>query len=619
MALCPALHAAKIRATADPVADELPITEKDRAHWAFTPLQRPTPPAVRDATAARNEIDHFILAKLEAAGLGFAPEADAATLIRRVTFDLTGLPPTSEEVQAFVRAAGESDKAYELLVDRLLSSPRYGEAWAQHWLDLARYAETDGFEHDRERERAWRYRDWVIHALNRDLPFDEFTRLQIAGDELGGDDDALMATGFLFAGPDMPDLNNQDERRHVVLNEITSTVGSAFLGLTMACAQCHDHLYDPVSQADFYRLRAFFDHTVQTARDKQIGPVAREPGRDAAASHVFIRGVFDRPGPQIAPAFPRIANPENAPADINATTDSSGRRAALARWLANKDNALFLRVIANRLWQHHLVRPLAGTPSDFGHQGEPPTHPELLDWLATELPRRGWSLKQMHRLIVTSAAYRQTSTTSKNNDHMAAAIERDPDNALLSRMNRRRLSGETLHDAMLALTGRLNLKAGGPGVKMPLAPEVAAMISKAKHVADPDPAEHQRRGIYLFARRNLRQPIFDLFDRPDALTSCARRTESTTAPQALLMLNSEFSQDTARRIADLVANEHGSDPAACITTAVWRCLSRAPSASELTLGEKFLTDQSRHTSDFRAALADYCLGLLNTSSFCFVD
>lgn len=558
-------HAVSIHASADPVKDERPIKLEDKEHWAFKPLRSaPGRAGIDDLT------DHA------------APAADAATLIRRITFDLTGLPPSPEEVEAFSKAfIQDQASSIEQLVDRLLTSPRYGEHWAQWWLDLARYADTDGFEYDAERKHAWQYRDWVIDALNRDMPFDAFVQHQIAGDLMGDE----TATGFLFSCPDMPDLNNQSERRHVLLNDIATTVGSVGLGLTVGCAQCHDHPYDPISQADFYRLRAFFDNTVLTKNSKPLGPAVRVFTEGIPASTVFVRGDFKRPGAEIQPAFPRVFGATPAGAD----------RAALARWLASKDNALFLRAMANRLWQQHFGRPLAAIPGDLGHQGEAPSNPALLDWLAAELPRQNWSLKRLHKVIVMSQTYRQK---------MAQPI---------------RLSGEMLRDAMLSVSGQLNLKTGGPGVKLPLPKEISSTLIKSQSEATKDSSEHTRRSIYTFARRNLRNPLFELFDRPDAQMSCARRNSSTTAPQALMLLNSEFTQAIAARLAASLQAEHGSDGAALITAATLRCLSREPTPEEISMGEKFLENQTRISADFGSALTDYCLALLNSNEFVYLD
>jgi len=556
-------HAVAIHASSDPVKDEPPITEKERDHWAFKPLQN---------TPGKTSIDDFTDQQAK---------ADPTTLIRRLTFDLIGLPPTPEEVRAFTQSPHSSHQSYEALVDKLLDSPRYGEHWAQWWLDLARHADTDGFEYDAERGRAWQYRDWVIDALNRDMPFDEFMQKQIAGDLMGDE----TATGFLFAAPDMPDLNKQDERRHVLLNDITTAVGSVCFGLTIGCAQCHDHAYDPISQTDFYRLRAFFDNTVLPKERKPLGPFVRVFTENVPASTVFVRGDFKRPGPTIQPAFPRIFGSTPANAD----------RLALAKWIASKDNAIFLRATANRIWQQHFGKPLAAIPGDLGHQGEAPTNPAVLDWLAAELPRQNWSLKKLHKVIVMSQHYQQSNAP------------------------RKRLTGEMLRDAMLSVSGRLNLKTGGPGVKLPLPKEISDTLLKKQHEITPDATEHDRRSIYTFARRNLRNPLFELFDRPDAQISCARRNESTTAPQALMLLNSEFAHGIATKLATDLMEQYGSDASALITDATLRCLARQPTKQELKTGQTFLQKHATLTSSFRDAFTDYCLALLNSNEFLYLD
>ncbi len=449
---------------------EAPITKEDREHWSFRPLSRPRLPAVQRFDWVRNPIDRFILAKLESAGLSPLPAASRETLMRRVTLDLTGLSPTPQEVNRFL--ADSSPDAYERLLNRLLASPAYGEHWARHWLDLARFAETDGFEHDKLRPQAWRYRDWVIDALNADVPYDEFVRLQIAGDELRpGDRDAAVATGFNLCGPDMPDINLKAERRHMALNEITATVGAVFLGLQVGCAQCHDHMYDPISQADFYRLRAFFQPAVKFKKHR-FGRVLHESG-GAEPSHLMIRGDFRRRGPQVAPAFLRIANPRGEKPPADRQQGSTGRRTALARWLTRPDHPLTTRVMVNRLWQFHFGRGLVSTPSDFGKIGSEPTHPELLDWLATELVRGRWSLKGMHKLMLASAAYRQASRPTEPGwsslqrqqalSSWRLSQAKDPENNLLGRMRRVRLEGEAIRDCMLSASAGLTARRGGRG------------------------------------------------------------------------------------------------------------------------------------------------------------
>jgi len=653
-----------------------------RDHWSFRRLQRPRLPDVRDRSWPRNPIDRFILSRMESAGLVPLPAADPGTLIRRVTFDLTGLPPTPKEIAAY--ATDPRPDAYRRLVDRLLASDAYGQRWAQHWLDLARFAETDGFEFDKIRPNAWRYRDWVIGALNADMPFNRFVQLQLAGDEIAPDQPAAhIATGFLLCGPDMPDINLQTERRYNVLNEMTSTVGSVLLGLQVGCAQCHDHKFDPISHLDFYRLRAFFDNAdlfrehpiatsaqrlqvrqsqqktaarwqqaqqqlaslhkrvrdrltldgrdVSSIADRQLtalmtpkerqdhtqltqqwnrikqrkplelpmGRVMRQRPDDAGQSFSYIRGDFRRKGPAVQAAFLRIINPDNQTVQaVDSKSPKAGQRSQLARWITRPDNPLLTRVIVNRIWQHHFSHGLSPTDSDFGVMGDEPTHPLLLDWLANELPDRNWSLKQLHRLLVTSATYRQCSRPtgvgwSENRilqirDRWNKNMDIDPQNQMLWRMTRRRLEGEAIRDSLLFVSGQLNHRRGGPGIRPPLPPEQVATLLKNQWPVTADTRDHSRRSIYLFVRRNLRFPILDAFDKPDTNTSCGRRNRSTTAPQALMLLNARSSlvaaQQLARRIADA-----STQPADQITACYVAALGRPPSPVEQRLALRFLT------------------------------
>ena len=730
---------------------ETPITEGDRDHWSYRPIARPAVPPVANTAWPRNPVDRFILAPLEDAGLEPLPEASRVTLIRRVTFDLTGLPPTPAEVERFEHDA--SPQAYEALVDRLLASDAYGARWAQHWLDLARFAETDGFEHDLIRPNAWRYRDWVIDALNADRPWGEFIRWQIAGDVLRPDDQqAVVATGFLLCGPDMPDINLQQERRHNFLNDMTSTVGAAFLGLQIGCAQCHDHKYDAISQLDFYRLRACFENaeifserTIATPAEQAeherrvaeharqikaleaeveqleqrvlervrqqrgaaelrlnsnellehftdeehrrrveltadleqlrkrrlpelpMGRVTRERRAEREPARLWLRGDFQRPGPVVEPAFPRIANPNELSAtDVAAARDETSARAALALWLTRPDNPLTARVLANRLWQHHFVRGLSNTPSDFGIIGDEPTHPELLDWLAAELlagatpppdsssrsiaPHAAQSFKHIHRLLVTSATYRQASRPTEPGwsrelrEQSAAAWERalaaDPDNQLLSRMRRRRLEGEAIRDTLLAVAGRLSQRRGGPGVRPPLPEELVSTLLKNQWPVTPEADDHDRRSIYLFVRRNLRYPLFEVFDQPDTNASCPRRNRSTIAPQALVLLNSEVSLSAARALAGRVLNTSDAGAGRQVELCYRLALGREPTSSERDLAVDFvertaarLRLEGREARELAlppdlpqerdpyhaAALTDFCLALFNLNEFIYID
>ena len=690
-------------------------------HWAFVPPKRPALPAVRERSWVRNPIDRFLLAALEENGLRHAPEADRPTLARRLSFDLTGLPAAPEQVDAFV--ADRAPDAYERFVDRLLASPHYGERWAQHWLDLARYADTDGFEFDQVRPDAWRYRDWVVSAFNRDMPYDQFVRLQMAGDELAPDDaSAFIATGFHRCYPDMVDLNDQGLRRQNALNDITETTGLAFLGLTLGCARCHDHKFDPLPQTDFFQLQAFFtparfrdDYPIASAteraayesrragwenavaevqatlirleapvratlapgdppglndemadalrkpeaertpadvrlvydalaKDKRVKPGALERAlgpsvaaqrralldalaklkaappaalpqargledRGTAAPPTFVlrRGEYGANGPEVGPAFPAVlCSADRRSPVIRPIGRSTGRRTALADWLTRPDHPLTARVLVNRLWQYHFGRGIVATPSDFGTMGEEPSHPELLDWLATELVLRGWSLKAMHRLMVTSAAYRQSARAN------SAALAADPENSLVWRRSRQRLDGEALRDALLAVSGRLNPALGGP----PVFPELPAELTKLSNKGavwpvSTRPEERDRRSLYVFVRRNLRYPFFEAFDRPDTNASCPRRAVTTIAPQALTLLNSALANEAARGLAERIEREVGPSRDAQISRAYGLAFGRAPDATERRFARDFL--------ERRGTLRHLCLALINANEFLYVE
>ena len=716
----------QVSPAAGEVVSEPEISSSDRLHWAFQPLSKSEVPAVRDVAWPVNAVDRFVLAQLEAAQLTPLPPADRLTFLRRVMFDLTGLPPTPAEQAAFL--ADPAPEARERLIDRLLASPAYGERWAQHWLDLGRFAETDGYEHDDLRPNAWRFRDWVIEALNGDLPYDEFVRWQLAGDLIRPDDPAAsVATGWLLCGPDMPDINIQEERRHTVLNEMTSTVGAVFLGLQVGCAQCHDHKYDPLSQADFYRLRACFeaceifrDHPIPTlveraayaAREKERGAASgdleprlaklmeaaeqrlrdknpdlkpnqkellaaltdseREQHQELSRQRdqlpklpelpagrvmregapkvcrLAIRGDFRRLGAELAPAWPRVLRVATDPNEGPAPQTNS--RLALAQWLTQPENVLACRVIVNRVWQHHFGQGLVRTPSDFGTMGVSPTHPELLDWLAREFPRHGWSLKWLHKLLLMSATYQQASRpdSSEWSDmtrQMAQAAwlkakSADPQNKFLSRMPRVRLEGEAIRDSMLAAADELNTRRGGPGIRPPLPAEMVAMLLKNQWPVTPDVTEHRRRSVYLFVRRNLRYPLFEAFDRPDSNASCPRRNQSTIAPQALILLNSEVSLAAAQDLCGAVLHREPTERAGQVTLAYQRTVGRPPRTDELQTALEFLRTATERLEaakrpaselaipdrlpagvsvEYAAAFTDFCLALFNLNEFIYVD
>jgi hypothetical protein len=670
--------------------------------WAFKPVRRAEVPTVR--TRAISPIDRFLLQKLEAAGLGFSPPADKATLLRRVTFDLTGLPPTVAELDAFV--ADDSPTAFEKVVDRLLASPAYGERQALPWLDQVRFAETDGFKADDRRPNAWRYRDYVIRSFNSDKPFDRFIKEQLAGDELyPSNPDALIATAFLRHYPDEYNAVNLEQRRQEILNDITDTTGQAFLGITLGCAKCHDHKFDPISQQDYYRIESFFagwkeieapllpagkraeyerelqswdEKTADVRRQieeierpykqrfsqkrrsrfpeelshlldippekrtpleqqlaamvmKQVfmddkgmfngmkpaekekwealkkqlaeaGPKPTPPavtmaftdvGPNVPVTHVLRRGNWTKPAAEVQPGFLSAFDDRVADVKPPAAGKSSGRRTALANWIADGKNPLTARTIVNRIWAQHFGRGIADILGDLGLQGDRPTHPELLDWLASEFVKNGWSLKKLHRAILLADAYRQASTFNP------AAAKIDARNDLLWRMNRQRLDGEALRDAILSVAGTLNPKADGPSVF----PELPAeMKPGGAWPVTSDPTERDRRSVYVFVKRNMRYPLFSAFDAPDRNEACSRRFETTTASQSLMLLNEKLYAEKARRFAERVMRETPGSVESQVETAYRIALGRKPTDEERT-----------------AALADFCHALFNLNEFVYVD
>ncbi|MBI1787732.1 MAG: DUF1553 domain-containing protein [Acidobacteria bacterium] len=703
---------------------------------------KPAAPAVKDTAWVRNEIDTFILAKLEEKGLQPSTPADRVTLIRRATLDLTGLLPTPEEVQAFI--SDPAPDAFDKVVDRLLASPRYGERWARHWLDLARYSDSEGFKSDETRPNIWRYRDYVIESFNQDKPYDRFVKEQIAGDELYQEDPAaLVATGFNRHFPDESNARNLMQRRQELLNDITDTVSAAFLGMTYACARCHDHKFDPILHKDYYRLQAFFANTriedgavlapaearrdhqekyavwdaktgdIRSEMEKLAAPqlaklskenfdkfppeiqdaVTTEPsqrtpiqwqmyykakpqlehspdeagkklrgeegrrwrdlhaelakydeikppelpvaqamidnGKESPKTHVLAVGVYDARMDEVQPGFLSILDPGDA--KIATAANGSGRRSALAHWLADPSNPLTARVMVNRIWHYHFGRGIVATPSDFGVMGERPANRELLDYLSATFVEGGWSMKKMHRLILLSNAYQQSSKPNPE------AEKADPDNKLVWRYNRHRLEGEAIRDAMLQTGGVLNTKMGGPGVFPPLPPGV---VTRGGWKRDEDAAEARRRSVYVFVRRNTRYPMFETFDMPDTHESCARRNITLTAPQALELMNNELVLDWSRSFAGRVLNDGGLSPEAQVDRAYRLALSRTPKEEERTAALRFLDRHAPILAERMAnnqpaplpgnlpagidpvraaALVDLCHMLLNSNEFVYVN
>jgi hypothetical protein len=689
------------------------FTDADRQWWAWQKVVDPPVPQVADDGWIRNDVDRFILAKLAEQNLKPANEADRATLIRRLSFDLIGLPPSPEEVDAFV--SDRDPQGYERLVDRLLESPRYGERWARHWLDLVRYADSDGYRIDHYRPNAWRYRDYVIASLNSDKPYDQFVREQIAGDELfPGDSQALIATGYLAHGIYEYNARDVQGQWDNILNEITDTTADVFLGLGLQCARCHDHKFDPLLQKDYFALRAFFEPMALNI-DQPVVPIAeREVHRLAMAEYerqtaalrvklfslespyrkaaeetatekfppemkqiirksqgerspheqqlaeLALRQVdyeyanldakfkpedkepiatvrselakFDamRPKPlpvalsardvsasspktiipkkeiEVSPGIPSILG-ETSLEIVPTSGNSSGRRTALANWLSQRDNALSTRVIVNRVWQYHFGRGLSPISSDFGKLGEQPSHPELLDWLTTRFLDGGWRLKPLHRLIVTSAAYRQSTAHAE----FANQSSRDPANRWYWRGNTRRLEAEQIRDAILATSGRLDLNAGGAGV-MP---------------------DQPRRTIYTRVMRNSRDPLLDVFDLPLFFSSSPMRDSTTTPIQSLLLFNNQellkYGEALAQRVAIAKGITPGmgtQDKASLVRDACRIAWGRDPNERELEKGIAFLDKQtaeaeavSKSTDDPQwRAFVDFCHVLLNSNQFLYV-
>jgi hypothetical protein len=729
------------------------LDAKIDTHWSFVAPTRPPVPQVKDAQWAKNPIDRFILARLEQQGLSPAPPASKEALIRRAYLDVIGIPPSPQEVDDFVHDS--SPDAFDKVVDKLLASPGYGERWARHWLDLARYAESEGFKADETRPYIWRYRDYVIKSLNSDKPYDRFIREQIAGDELWPDDpDALVATGFNRHYPDESNARNLMQRRQEILNDITDTVGSVFLGLTVECARCHNHKYDDIPQADYYRLQSFFaniraDDTMVLAPKAKIEQYDRKLGQwdektkdiraemaklEEPARKSIIKDYVDKYPPEIQevltkspaqrsamdwqmfykaslyldPTSPQYLAPpaacaaklkgdqkkryeelkqelasydslkpaelpkgqaiidvsENAPAThmlrvgvydafmaevqpgfFSALTTqqphivprsdihSTGRRTALADWLASPENPLTARVMVNRLWQHHFGDGLVRTAGDFGVQGELPSNPQLLDWLALEFQSPSdsstpWSMKHIHRLILTSATYQQSTLVDDK------SLRADPEDRLLSHYPRHRLEGEVIRDAALAVSGLLNPKMGGPSVM----PELPAGLNGHGWKATENAPERNRRSIYVFVKRNLRYPMFETFDMPDTVETCSRRYNTITPAQALTMLNSKLTLQWAQAFAGRVLEKSADDADEQVKYAYRLALGRRPSSSELETAKQFLQQQSTVITEREqsgeslalpshapnsmqkakaAALVDFCHVLLNSNEFVY--
>jgi Protein of unknown function (DUF1553)/Protein of unknown function (DUF1549) len=614
-----------------------PALEAASTHWAYLKPVRPPVPQIQNSQfPIQNPIDAFIIARLEKENLAPSPEASREALIRRVSLDLTGLPPTPAEVDAFLQ--DKSPDAYERVVDRLLGSPAYGERWARPWLDLARYADTQGYEKDNRRSM-WLYRDWVIAALNADMPFDRFTIEQLAGDLLpNATRDQKIATGFHRNTMTNTEGGTDDEEfRHYAIVDRVNTTMQVWQGQTFGCAQCHDHKFDPFTTKEYYRFYAFLNSTADADRDDDA-PVLRLPtpeqeaalkaARDAVATakkdkaagkelkalqkkeadvlakipstlvmeelqkpretHLLTRGNFLSPAESVAAGLPAVLNP--LPAGAPPT------RFTLARWLLDGNNPLTARVMMNRAWEQLFGTGIVATSEDFGTRGERPSHPELLDWLATEFVARHWSMKAMHKLIAMSATYRQSSRVTPR------LLERDPYNRLLARGPRLRLDAETLRDQALAVGGLLSRKIGGPSV-MPLQPDGLWQIVYSGDSWKTSAGEDKyRRGLYTFWRRSVPYPLMTTFDAPSREFCVVRRNRSNTPLQALNLMNDPAFVECAQALARRMLAEGGATPEARATLGVRLCLARQPKPAEVDrLVVLYREEMDRYQADAGAA------------------
>ena len=682
------------------------ITESDRKWWAFQPLKKPDVPVTANNIWPANPIDRFVYRRLAEHGIHPAKQADNITLVRRLYFDLIGLPPTPEEVDAYVN--DDSENSWANLIDRLLADARYGEHWARFWLDVVRYSDSDGWNQDAYRPDIWRYRDYVVGAFNKDRPYPQFVREQLAGDEMPGDNpEQLLAAGFLRLG--IYEYNQRDATSHWndIMNEITDVTGDVFLGLGIACARCHDHKFDPVPQTDYFKLRSFFEPIVwrddlpsatqpqQAAHRKRLEvwedatqdirtridslikpyydrkwvstvdkfpldiqacfnkPVSERTSWEHQMAYLVSRQFLEEGGGPLnnmkkedkkkydalneelakfdhlkPPPLPTLMtatdfsgpiSPTVIPGDRDQTpiqpgylsalhqtrdsgnldvqphTRSSGRRTALARWIGRDDNPLTTRVIVNRIWQQHFGRGIVSTPNDFGKLGQPPTHPELLDWLTASFVENGWRFKWLHKQILMSATWRQSTSHLQE----AACQEKDPGEKLMWRARIRRLSAEQIRDAMLSVSGELERSLGGPSVA----------------------ADSTRRALYVKSFRNTPSKFLHTFDAANGLKSVAERNNTTTPTQSLLLFNGDFSLTRAERLAERL-NQQVSETSETLLTNAFRLVwGRMPNASELVNGLSFLGKSSEDPSSSidTARLTDFCHVLLNSNEFLYVD
>ena len=606
----------------------MPAAAEEQAYWAFQPLTPVKVPTAPDSSWVRNTVDHFILKNARKKQLSPNGLAPRNSLIRRAYFDLIGLAPSRREVEEF--AANTSPEAYNQVISQLLSSPHYGERWGRHWLDIARFGESHGYESDNERPTAWTYRDAVIRALNEDMPFDKFTRWQVAGDSLKADDALAQAlTGFLTAGSTVTNVDGVDREKAMYdkMDDIVSATGSAFLGLTIGCARCHDHKYDPISQRDYYRLVGFFLPGKPGDRNVAIGTKGASVkaltwnGGNTRKNPLLNRGDVEEKEGDVGSGVLTVLSPASSDVSnwIRETENKGGDgRPGLARWLTDVEKGagtLLARVIVNRLWQHHFGVGLVKTSNNFGSVGDKPTNPDLLDWLASELIREGWRLKPIHKLIMTSSTYMQSTEWDRQRHTI------DPENNLQWRRHPRRLEAEILRDSIMNTAGTLNRKLYGPSIKPWVSSDAVKTGSTNKWPTNvKDGPETWRRSIYVFMRRSMRVPFFETFDVPDAMQSRGVREKTTVATQALLLLNNQFVRQQAahfsqRVIAAAKARSTDSQPEerrAIVEEAYWLAFSRNATDSEIKLGIELMAQEEQTVENF-------CHILLTLNEFAYVD
>jgi len=604
--------------------------------WSLQSVKRVTPPIVKHAALVNNPIDAFVLARLAEADMEPAPLADRLDLIRRVYYDVIGLPPSYEQVQAFV--SDDREDAWERVVDALLDSPQFGEKWARHWLDLVRFAESCGYERDQEKPFAWRYRDWVVDALNEDMPYDQFVLQQLAGDELPGRTErTVIATGLLRLGTWNDEPNDAHDYKYERLEDLVHVTSSAFLGITVKCARCHDHKFDPIPQTDYYRMAAIFWPGAVEPRDAtyQGGPTPTELGYDNVLGwtdltsspqpfHLLKQGDRQKPGDVVQAgvlsAVPSLLKPFEPPL---AEVASTRRRLQFARWIVDPRNPLTARVLVNRLWQHHFGQGLVRTPNNFGFKGDPPTHPELLDWLSDELVRNEWKMKYLHKLILMSRTYRQATVHPQFDLYQ----KRDAYNRLWWRSERRRLDAEALRDTMLLVTGELDQTRGGPSFRPSIDLTALEGLSRkdAAWVASP-PGQQLRRSLYIFTQRSLLLPMMTTFNFCDTISPNGQRDSTITPTQALALLNNSFSHDRSNALANRVIDSGATALTDQIRYAWQYAIGREPTDREEQLSLEHLEEQRKHfAKDDEASpsellsLASLCHMLMNSNEFIYVE